>query len=161
MAKKRLSKQQKEYQEELVRLSETTGWEDLSRIQKKAIDGLASEKVTPAMISYYTDIPESTLQKRMQSRHLGQGGVIPSSLIYRQSRGFYGRTAQDETVVLYAVIEPGYSGEKFYYWGTAADIDRAIRDKHGCPSPPCPDDDDNEIIVPLKNGNERTNVRGL
>lgn len=158
----RSNKRRKEYREELSRLGETIGWEDLTSLQKKSINAeLGSEKVTPAMISYHTGIPESTIIKRMNSRHLGQGGVKPDSLRYRPSRGYYGKTAQGENVVLYAVIEPGYSGEKFYYWGTAADIDRAIRDKHGCPSPPCPDDADNEIIIPLKNSNERTNVRGL
>lgn len=152
MAEKKLTK----YEQELQRLADSVGREDLTRTQKKAIDAnLKDEKVSPAMVSYYTGIPEATIKSRMKDRHLGKGAV--TDLRYRPSRGFYGRAPNGESVVLYAVRDPQEQGNYSAFFGTASDIEHAIKDRENCPSPPCDDDDNYEVVIPLKDG-ERSNI---
>ena len=148
-----------EYKREIQRLADTTAWEDLDRTQRKAIQAnVKDQRVTIDQVAYHTGIPASTIEKRMNYRHLGIGGVDPNSLRYRPSRGFYGYTrVGHQRVVLYQVRSKADAGDVQAFFGTAKGIDSAIRDKHPCPSPPCDDEDEAEVIIPLLDG-ERSNI---
>jgi hypothetical protein len=122
--------------------------------------GISDEPVTPAKIAFYTGIPESDILKTIHMKRYG--GIDSTSLVYKASRGFFGKTnITRKTVILYG-RRSDY--EDYISMDSPQNIEKTIRDNIPCPSPPCDDDEAVTVWIPLKNGAERTNIesaRGL
>ena len=133
--------------------------EQLKPYQRDKVGKLPHEKVAPADIARHTGISEETIQKIM--RYKFRGGVDPDSLVYIPSRGFFGRTINDkQAVVLRVTRNVDDPDDITIAFATAKETEKAIRSRSGCMSPPhCTMDGSMaEIVIPLKNKEERSNI---
>lgn len=140
---------------ELARMAAEVPWEDLRPSQKKLIAKVPDEKVTPAMIAFYTGISEREILKALNMKRYH--GIDPNSLVYKASRGFYGKTnITGKTVILFG-REGGAEGE-YITFDQPKEIEKVIREKVPCPTPPCAEEEVVKTFIPLKNGAERNNI---
>lgn len=139
---------------DLEKMAAETPWEELTPAQKKLMKGIADEPVTPAKIAYYTGIPLSEINKAIHMKRYG--GVDSGSLVYKASRGFFGKTNISRT----AVILYGRKSdvEDYITMDSPQNIEKTIRENIPCPSPPCDDEEAVTTWIPIKNNAERTNI---
>ena len=88
---------------QLAEMAAHTPWEDLNPAQKKLMRKYPDEKVTPEMVAYYTGSPLSEIMLTINMRKYG--GIDPKSLVYKASRGFFGKTRKSGVqVILYGRV---------------------------------------------------------
>jgi len=142
---------------DLAIMAATTPWEDLTPHQRRLVKGIPDEPITPGIISYHTGIPESYILRRINRKQ--DGGINISSLVFKGSRGFYGRTNNGNRQVIFYIVRSRSDSEDFFAaFGTAGAIELAVKEEFPCPSPPCDDEDDAAVAIPLKEGAERDNL---
>ncbi len=143
--------------DEIAELAAHTAWDDLTPAQRKIIRGIPHRKLTDNDVAHHSGIRAADLRYRMVNRK--SGGVDPSSLEYRASRGFFGRTQKGRRlVILYVVRSPDDYDDFTFAFGTPAGIQKAIREHMPCPSPPCEDEADATVEIPLMDGYVRDNL---
>ena len=150
MAKKTYTKTQ------INRMAASVPWEDLTPAERKIMGREFPEKVTPGEIARYTSIPLKVIRARINQRR--RGGINPRTLQYRASRGFYGFSKDGrQLLILYVVYSNSDSTDFSVAFGTAKEIEDSVHEKAPCPSPPCDDENEATVSIPLKNG-ERNNL---
>ncbi len=134
---------------ELKEMSDHVPLEDLTKVQEEEMDKRRVEKMTPAKIAKLVPgFPQEIIEKRVNSTRFG--GIDPNSLIYRPSRGFFGKTRDGVEVVLYGTRGGLYDVLTF---GLAEEIEDIVRLKKKYPG-----DENLVIYIPLKDGHERNNL---
>jgi hypothetical protein len=138
-----------------VRTLANTPWEDLSNKEKKLMIRVADEYVTPAQIAKYTRISKNEIMRGVNMKRWH--GINQQSLVFKASRGFYGKTNDtSKTVVLSGESSP-MEGE-YITFQLPDYIEDMIRDKRGCDSPPCGPNNTVRRWIPLKHGVVRDNM---
>jgi hypothetical protein len=151
-----MARKQEYTSRQLARIGAETPWEDLTPDQKRAMKKVIPEKVTPGEISRYTGIPLDIIRARINQRRLG--GINPRSLKYVPSKGFYGITRKGgHNVVLYVVYSKTDPEDFTVAFGTEKEIEDVVIEKLPCPSPPCEEEREAIVAIPLKRG-ERNNL---
>jgi lipoprotein-anchoring transpeptidase ErfK/SrfK len=145
--------------DELAKMAAETPWEDLTPYQKRLMKGIPDKPITDADIARHSGIPLSIVTTRINMRRYG--GVNPSTLVFKASRGFYGKTMDGKQVIFYTVRSKRDAIDRAEFiaaFGTPQSIEKAVRERMPCPSPPCNDEDDAIVTIPLMNGAERENL---
>ncbi len=140
-----------------VRRLSNTPREDLSDKDKKLMDRVADEHVTPAQIHTYTGISTQLINNRVKGYR--KEGIDPRSLVFKASRGFYAKSrATGSELVLHSRSD---QNEGLFMFGLPGNIEETIREKRLCVSPGtsgCTAENSVRVTIPLKYGVERTNM---
>lgn len=143
---------------DLADMAAHTPWEDLTPAQRKIVGGIPDKPVTVNDIAKHSGLDAGLIRKRMVDRK--SGGINPSSLVFKSSRGFFGRTFSGgrKSVVFYVVRSTDDNDNLMFAFGTPAGIVKAIKDNADCISPPCDDNEEALVEIPLMDGEVRDNV---
>lgn len=142
---------------DLTRMAEEVPWESLTPSQKKLVKGIADRPVTANDIANSTGFTPEAIRKRIvEYRGIG---INPSTLVYKASRGFYAKTYRGKVVIFYVIASTKDASDFMYMFGTSQAIEKSIREKTPCPSPPCEDENEASVAIPLwKKGEQRDNL---
>jgi DNA-binding CsgD family transcriptional regulator len=138
-----------------VRRLSNTPWEELTPSEKRLMRRVADEHVTPNQIAKYTDISESELRSAIHMQRYK--GIDPNSLVFKASRGFYGKANYTDAIVILYGRESEEEGS-YITFDTPQSIEHVISEKMPCPTPPCDEEEYVKTWIPMKNGVERSNL---
>jgi len=142
---------------DLTRIAEEVPWEELTPSQKKLVKGIADRPVTANDIANSTGFTAGGIRTRIVE-YRGMG-IDPSTLTYKASRGFYAKTYIGKTVIFYVIASTKDANDFMYMFGTAQAIEKSIRERSPCPSPPCDDENEASVAIPLwRKGAQRDNL---
>src|SRR5216683_911320 len=114
--------------------------------------------VTPKeQLTKHTGLTEDEIQQAID-RHQ-RVGLDHKSIVYIPSRGFFGKAANGETVVLYGIRNIDDADDYVIAFGTSRQLENSVATRSGCISPPCTaDGTEAEVVIYLKDHNERKNI---
>jgi len=145
------------YTTEDVEKFTVTPKEQLTKYQRKKVGTLPHEEVTPEEIAKHTGLTEDEIQQAID-RHQ-RVGLDHKSIVYIPSRGFFGKAANGETVVLYGIRNIDDADDYVIAFGTSRQLENSVATRSGCISPPCTADGTAaEVVLYLKDHNERKNI---
>jgi hypothetical protein len=123
-------------QDKLTDMAAHTPWEDLTPKQRVLMRGIPDQPVTVNDIAHHSGLDAATIRKRMVDRK--SGGIDPSSLVFKSSRGFFGRTFSGgrKEVVFYVVRSTDDNDNLMFAFGTSRAIVKTIQEHQDCVSPP-------------------------